>query len=151
MKTIFNSLKKKTVKAFTLAECLVALLVIAGSVQLYSGLTRVLESHVSYLSNYQEDEWLLFCQQMQGELMGSRLERVFDNKLYVTKGKKSLAFGKSAADDFRKTNADGRGFQPMIFQVAQVRLIETNRLVTFDFVFENGMERTFIYAFEDEG
>lgn len=141
---------KRGVPAFTLLECLVALLVIAGSIQLYSNLTRVLASHVYYLSKSQEDEWLLFCQQMQGELLGSRLEKVSDNKLYVTKGKKSLAFGKSIADDFRKTNADGRGYQPMIFQVVQARVTETNRLVTFDFVFENGIERTFIYAFENE-
>ena len=34
------------VRAFTLLECLVALLVIAGSVQVYQGLTTVLVSNV---------------------------------------------------------------------------------------------------------
>lgn len=43
---LFMSLNSK-VRAFTLLECLVALLVIAGSVQVYQGLTTVLVSNVT--------------------------------------------------------------------------------------------------------
>ena len=42
---LLMSLNSK-VRAFTLLECLVALLVIAGSVQVYQGLTTVLVSNV---------------------------------------------------------------------------------------------------------
>ncbi|WP_019773188.1 competence type IV pilus minor pilin ComGF, partial [Streptococcus sobrinus] len=77
---------KTRIRAFTLLECLVALLVIAGSVMVYQGLTQVLTSNVAYISKNDEEDWLLFCQQLRSELSGTDLDRVADNKLYVKKG-----------------------------------------------------------------
>ena len=56
------------VRAFTLLECLVALLVIAGSVQVYQGLTTVLVSNVKQVRQQENQDWLLFVQQMEAEL-----------------------------------------------------------------------------------
>ena len=53
------------VRAFTLLECLVALLVIAGSVQVYQGLTTVLVSNVKQVKQQENQDWLLFVQQME--------------------------------------------------------------------------------------
>ena len=58
---------KTRIRAFTLLECLVALLVIAGSVMVYQGLTQVLTSNVAYISKNDEEDWLLFCQQLRSE------------------------------------------------------------------------------------
>lgn len=138
-------------KAFTLLEGLTALLVIMGSVQLYQGMTKVVTSHLTYLGNNREDDWILFCQQLQVELMGSRLERISDGKLYVRKGNKSLAYGQSQSDDFRKTNADGRGYQPMLFGVKSTAISQENHLVKIEVRFQNGLERTFLYGFKGKG
>ena len=53
------------VRAFTLLECLVSLLVIAGSIQVYQGLTTVLVSNVKQVKQQENQDWLLFVQQME--------------------------------------------------------------------------------------
>ena len=68
-------------RAFTLLECLVALLVIAGSVQVYQGLTTVLVSNVKQVRQQENQDWLLFVQQMEAELEGCQLVKVEGNKL----------------------------------------------------------------------
>lgn len=139
---------KIRLKAFTLLECLVALLVIAGSVTVYQSLTQVLASNVAYISKNDEEDWLLFCQQLRSELAGTKLDRVADNKLYVTKGDQALAFGQSRSDDFRKTNADGRGYQPMLFGLKASSISQTGQTVTISVTLASGLERTFVYDFE---
>ena len=52
------------VRAFTLLECLVSLLVIAGSIQVYQGLTTVLVSNVKQVKQQENQDWLLFVQRM---------------------------------------------------------------------------------------
>ena len=138
---------KIRLKAFTLLECLVALLVIAGSVMVYQSLTQVLASNVAYISKNDEEDWLLFCQQLRSELAGTDLDRVADNKLYVKKGDQPLAFGQSRSDDFRKTNADGRGYQPMLFGLKACTINQTGQTVTISLTLKSGLERTFVYDF----
>ena len=96
--------RKIRLRAFTLLESLVALLVISGSILVYQGLTQSISSNVHYLSANQEEKWLLFSQQLRSELAGCQLNKVADNKLYVSKGNQQLAYGLSKAGDFRKTN-----------------------------------------------
>lgn len=139
------------IQAFTLLECLVALLVIAGAIQVYQGLTQVLSSQVHYLSTNRQQEWLLFCQQMTRELENTKLVKVENQKLYVTKGNQELAFGLSTANDFRKTNADGRGYQPMLFHLEQANIWQEENRITVNLTFDNGLERSYVYAFEKEG
>lgn len=117
-------------RAFTLLECLVALLVIAGSVQVYQGLTTVLVSNVKQVRQQENQDWLLFVQQMEAELEGCQLVKVEGNKLYVKQDNQDLAFGLSSASDFRKTNADGRGYQPMLFDVKSSKVSQKNQIVT---------------------
>ena len=127
-------------RAFTLLECLVALLVIAGSVQVYQGLTTVLVSNVKQVR-----------QQMEAELEGCQLVKVEGNKLYVKKDNQDLAFGLSSASDFRKTNADGRGYQPMLFDVKSSKVSQKNQIVTIQVTLKNELQRSFVYAFEKTG
>lgn len=143
-------MKRISLPAFTLLECLVSLLVIIGSVQVYQGLTQVLSSQVHSLSDNHQEDWLLFYQQLQAELEGSSLINVENNKLYVSKGGKHLAFGKSKSDDFRKTNADGRGYQPMLFGLESSAISREKNRVTIHLIFVGGLKRSFIYAFEEK-
>ena len=134
-------------RAFTLLECLVALLVIAGSVQVYQGLTTVLVSNVKQVRQQENQDWLLFVQQMEAELEGCQLVKVEGNKLYVKKDNQDLAFGLSSASDFRKTNADGRGYQPMLFDVKSSKVSQKNQIVTIQVTLKNELQRSFVYAF----
>lgn len=84
--------RKIRLRAFTLLESLVALLVISGSILVYQGLTQSISSNVHYLSANQEEKWLLFSQQLRSELAGCQLNKVADNKLYVSKGNQQLAY-----------------------------------------------------------
>ena len=136
------------VRAFTLLECLVALLVIAGSIQVYQGLTTVLVSNVKQVKQQENQDWLLFVQQMEAELEGCQLVKVEGNKLYVKQDNQDLAFGLSSATDFRKTNADGRGYQPMLFNVKSSTISQKSQIVTIQVTLKNGLQRSFVYAFE---
>ncbi len=141
-------LRKTSLKAFTLLECLVSLLVISGAILVYNGLTHTISTNVHYLSENQEEDWLLFSQQMRSELVGCQLDRVEDNKMYVTKSNQKLAFGQSKTDDFRKTNASGQGYQPMMFGLKSSSISRTEQTVTITLNLKNGLERTFVYTFE---
>lgn len=142
---------KTKVKAFSLLECLVALLVIAGSMTVYQSMTKLTTHQVSLLADSRQEDWLLFCQQLRQELSGARLIKVENNRLYVIKDKKDLAFGKSRQDDFRKTNASGKGYQPMLYRLSSAQMTEVEGLVRIDLVFDNGLERSFVYAFDEKG
>lgn len=141
---------KKRLPAFTLLECLMALLVISGSVLVYNGLSRSLVGNVHYLSDSRQNNWLLFSQQLSAELAGSQLDKVEGGKLYVTKAGQALAFGQSRSDDFRKTSADGRGYQPMLYGLKSSAISQENGKIRIQLQFDNGLERTFIYAFDQK-
>lgn len=86
-------LKDSRLKAFTLIECLIALLVISGSLLVYQALTKSLMVSERYLAANDQDNWLLFSQQLRAELSGTTLQGVSNNRLYVEKDKKTLSFG----------------------------------------------------------
>ena len=133
------------IRAFTLLECLVALLAISGSVLVISGLTRLLQANFELSRQDQTQDWVIFCQQMRFELAGTRLDKVEDGDLYVT-GQKALRFG-LVSQDFRKTDARGRGYQPMLYGVKKVVMQENDGLVAISVDFQKGGERTFYYQF----
>ncbi|MBJ8326374.1 competence type IV pilus minor pilin ComGF [Streptococcus pacificus] len=141
---------KNKVRAFTLLECLVSLLVIAGSLTIYQGLTKSLNSHITHLSTHDDEEWLLFCQQLRQEWDGASFDKIENQKICLTKNQKALAFGKYKKDDFRKTSASGRGYQPMIYHVKAVTIEKTKQIVTLKLSFDGGQERSFVYAFKEK-
>lgn len=141
-------LRRTRLKAFTLLESLVALLVISGTVLVYQGLTQSISQNIYYLSDNEENEWLLFSQQLRSELERCHLDCVSDNKLYVSKDDKKLAYGLSKADDFRKTNASGQGYQPMLFGVNSSSIHQDGNNILIKLRMDNGMEREFVYTFD---
>ena len=139
--------RKNRLAAFTLIEALVALLVISLSLLLFQNLTGYVSQDLKSLTVNQQRDWLLFTDQLEEELEGSQLVKVEDNRLYFKKGGKVYALGQSSADDFRKTNQAGKGYQPMVFHLKESQISQEGDRVYLSFQFEDGLERNFIYAF----
>lgn len=142
--------KTKQLAAFTLLECLVALLVLSGGLLVFDGLSRLMRQEVHYQTQSRQKDWLVFSEQLRTELETTRLVKVENNRLYVDKKGQALAFGQSKSDDFRKTNNKGQGYQPMVYGVSTSNISQTEQLVRIDVVFEDGLERTFIYDFSEK-
>ena len=136
------------VKAFTLLEALIALFVLSGSVLLFQSMTRLLASEVQTRQHSEQREWLLFADQLEVELTRSSFEKVENNRLYMKQDGKVIAFGKASGQDFRKTNANGKGYQPMVYDVKKAEISQENELVRIRLLFKRGLEREFIYRVE---
>ena len=142
--------KNLKVKAFTLLETLVALLVLSGGILVFQGMTQLLSSELHQQENNQQQEWLLFADQLETELSRSQFDKVEDNKIYIRQDGRDLALGKSKGDDFRKTDKSGRGYQPMIYGLEAAVVRQDGKLVYLHFRFEKGLEREFVYRVEEE-
>lgn len=139
---------KNKLPGFTLLESLVALLVITGSILVYNVLTKSVMSEITNLSVRDEQSWLLFSHQLWSELEDSQLVRVENNHLYIKRDGKLLSLGKSKGDDFRKTDAIGRGYQPLLYNVSSSRIEVEGQRVEIKLHFMSGMKRVFIYEFK---
>jgi len=136
------------VKAFTLLEALVALLVLSGGVLVFQGLTKLLHAELDYQAHQKQEEWILFQQQLQVELDRSHFEKVADNHIYLVQDQKPIAIGQSKGDDIRKTDDKGRGYQPMIYNVKKAEISQKNELIHIRMTFKRGLEREFVYRVE---
>ena len=142
--------KTSRVRAFTLLESLVALIVISGSLLLFQSMSRLLVSEVRYQQRSEQKEWLLFLDQLEAELNRAQFEKVENDRLYLKQEGKSISMGKSRTNDFRKTDASGRGYQPMVYSLKSARIQEKGQELHFHFQFEKGLEREFVYRVEKE-
>ena len=142
--------KISRVRAFTLLESLVALIVISGSSLLFQSMSRLLVSEVRYQQRSEQKEWLLFVDQLEAELNRAQFEKVENDRLYLKQDGKPISMGKSRSDDFRKTDASGRGYQPMVYGLKSANIYQKGQNVHFNFQFEKGLEREFIYRVEKE-
>ena len=142
--------KTSRVRAFTLLESLVALIVISGSLLLFQSMSQLLVSEVRYQQKSDQKEWLLFVDQLEAELNRTQFEKVENDRLYLKQDGKSISMGKSKSNDFRKTDASGRGYQPMVYGLKSAHIYQKGQKVHFNFQFEKGLEREFIYRVEKE-
>ena len=142
--------KTSRVRAFTLLESLVALIVISGSLLLFQAMSQLLVSEVRYQQRSEQKEWLLFVDQLETELNRAQFEKVENDRLYLKQDGKPISMGKSKSNDFRKTDASGRGYQPMVYGLKLARIQEKGQELHFHFQFEKGLEREFIYRVEKE-
>ena len=143
-------LKNVKIKAFTLLETLVALLVLSGSMLVFQSLTKLLAFELRQQQENKQQEWLLFVDQLETELSRSQFDRVENDKIYVKQDGKNIALGKSRSDDFRKTDASGRGYQPMVYGLKAAPITQKGNLVRFRFQFENDLEREYVYRVQDK-
>ena len=142
--------KTSRIRAFTLLESLVALIVISGSLLLFQAMSQLLVSEVRYQQRSEQKEWLLFVDQLETELNQSHYQKVENNRIYLRQDGKDISMGKSKSNDFRKTDASGRGYQPMVYGLKSARIQEKGQELHFHFQFEKGLEREFIYRVEKE-
>ena len=142
--------KTSRVRAFTLLESLVALIVISGSLLLFQAMSQLLVSEIRYQQKSEQKEWLVFVNQLEAELDRSRYQKVANNRIYLRQDGKDISIGKSRSDDFRKTDASGRGYQPMVYGLKSAHIYQKGQNVHFNFQFEKGLEREFIYRVEKE-
>lgn len=142
--------RKDRVRAFTLLESLIALVVISGSLLLFQAMSQLLVLEVRYQQRSEQREWLLFVDQLESELEHSHFEKVDKDRIYLKQDGKEISMGKSRSDDFRKTDSSGRGYQPMVYGLKSARIQQEGQVVHFHFQFEKGLEREFIYRVEKE-
>ena len=143
-------LKNVKIKAFTLLETLVALLVLSGGMLVFQSMTKLLAFELRQQQENKQQEWLLFVDQLEIELSRSQFDRVENDKIYVKQDGKNIALGKSRSDDFRKTDASGRGYQPMVYGLKAAPITQKGNLVRFRFQFENDLEREYVYRVQDK-
>ena len=143
-------LKNVKIKAFTLLETLVALLVLSGGILVFQSMTKLLAFELRQQQENKQQEWLLFVDQLETELSRSQFDRVENDKIYVKQDGKNIALGKSRSDDFRKTDASGRGYQPMVYGLKAAPITQKGNLVRFRFQFENDLEREYVYRVQDK-
>ncbi|KXT83241.1 competence type IV pilus minor pilin ComGF [Streptococcus panodentis] len=139
------------IRAFTLLETLVALLALSGGFLVFQAMTQLLASELRQQQNNEQQEWLLFSEQLENELSRSRFDKVENDKIYIRQDGKDLALGKSRSDDFRKTDKSGRGYQPMIYGLKSAQIAQEGEFVRFHFIFEKGLERELVYRVQEEG
>ena len=142
--------KNLKVKAFTLLEALVALLVLSGGILVFQAMTQLLSSELHQQENNQHQDLLLLAEQQEKDRARSKFDKVEDNKIYIRQDGRDLALGKSKGDDFRKTDKSGRGYQPMIYGLEAADVRQDGKLVYLHFRFEKGLEREFVYRVEEE-
>lgn len=141
--------KDVNVRAFSLLEALVALLVISGGLLLFQSMSQLLAADLRYQTQQEQRDWLLFVDQLDNELSRSQFQKVENNKIYVHQDGKDIAFGKSNKDDFRKSNSAGQGYQPIIFRIKQATIRKDKDMITLSLVFEKGLERKVAYRVEE--
>lgn len=124
-------LKNVKIKAFTLLETLVALLVLSGGILVFQSMTKLLAFELRHQQENKQQEWLLFVDQLETELSRSQFDRVENDKIYIKQDGKHIALGKSRSDDFRKTDASGRGYQPWSMGSRLLRSVRRGTLFAF--------------------
>lgn len=142
-------LKKNNVTAFTLMEALLALLVLAGTFSLFLDMTKIFHEELKRATTDYTQDWQLFCSLLRSELEGASLDKVENNYLYVRKHV-HLRFGLSSQGDFRKTNANGRGYQPLIHHLKKAKIDQEGEQITITLSFEKGGDRIFLYKFSEK-
>ena len=91
-------LKSSKVRAFTLLESLIALIVISGGLLLFQAMSQLLISEVRYQQQNEQKEWLLFVDQLEAELERSQFEKVEGNRIYMKQDGKDISIGKSKSE-----------------------------------------------------
>ena len=66
--------------------------------------------------------------QLEAELNRTQFEKVENDRLYLKQDGKSISMGKSKSNDFRKTDASGRGYQPMVYGLKSAHITKKGKM-----------------------
>ena len=115
-----------------------------------SGMTVLVTQEFKAIRQSDDKNWQNFSNLLRRELENAELDKVTKYFLYVQTPNGSRRFGmKTGSDDFRKTNEQGQGYQPMIYGVSSAEFSNDGNVVTIHITFSKGGERRFIYAFSN--
>ncbi len=117
--------KSHKVKAFTLLESLLALLVISGGLLLFQAMSQLLISEVRYQQQSEQKEWLLFVDQLEAELDRSQFEKVEGNRFYMKQDGKDMPSVSQSQTIFVKPMLVDGGISLWFMASNQLRLQRT--------------------------
>ncbi|HLQ40474.1 MAG TPA: competence type IV pilus minor pilin ComGF [Tetragenococcus sp.] len=133
-------------KAFTLIECMVALLVM--SVFLMGTLNTFKQSKAVTQSVYgrNRQEWYIFLIQLDNKLAEGHFSRVTPNKLYYNKKDEKTDKSIEGYIELRNNNKEivireSGGYEPILTEVSQLKFRQNPRYILFTVTFLNGEER----------
>ncbi|WP_235032890.1 competence type IV pilus minor pilin ComGF [Enterococcus sp. CSURQ0835] len=127
-------MKSQKNKGFTLLECLVALLMLAGILLVISGLIKYTEKTERQLSYYQEREWHVFLFQLEHELRQATYREVKNNQIIF----EDQLVIKQLNDKLIKS----KGYQPLLTNVKQFTCYETKGGVEYEVEFSQGTKKS---------
>ncbi|GBG96497.1 competence type IV pilus minor pilin ComGF [Lactococcus termiticola] len=137
---------KKKIKAFSLLETLVTLMVLSGAILVITGLTKLFSQEISRAQTNTEQDWQLFVAQMREELATGRIAEVKADAFILDKQGQKLRFGKGfSGNDFRKSNQNHRGYEPLLQHVRSVDVQKSQQQLSIRIHFEKGGSKTFLY------
>ncbi|MBS7577271.1 MULTISPECIES: ComGF family competence protein [unclassified Enterococcus] len=111
------------------------------------GLTKLEAKVISEFKNVSAADWVRFSNLLDIELQDARLIKVEENQLFVVKNSDNnqqiISFGSSRSGngtDFRKMNAEGLGYQPMLMNVKQVMITQNAALIKIEVILKDGFK-----------
>lgn len=123
-------------KAFTLIECLLALMIVSFLCILFSFLITNVSSTIRYMENTEEKEWQVFLIQLENELKSCTYEFTNENKI-VLKNKKNKHTVLIVNKLSKIVKVDNGGFQPLLLNVKQAMFSDKENYVSIEVTFTN--------------
>lgn len=133
-------------KGFTLLECLVALLVLGGSLLLLDGLIKHVAKVEQQLTAYHSREWEVGLLQLENELAGLNYRKTEAHRIVLEDKSKITVKIEKANSTVRKSYKNGH--QPLFTRVYAFNCREVNHTVEFDVTFKDGTRKKGIWIIE---
>ncbi|MGM0215482.1 competence type IV pilus minor pilin ComGF [Enterococcus sp. AZ109] len=141
-----NGKMKRENQGFTLLECLVALLILSGSILLLQGLIKHVAKTEQQLSAYHSREWEVGMLQLENELKGLN---------YISTEVLRINLQTSSGEDVKieKVNSTVRksykgGHQPLFTQVYSFTCRKVGHTVELNLKFNDGTKKKGIWVIE---
>ncbi|WP_409173623.1 competence type IV pilus minor pilin ComGF [Enterococcus mundtii] len=126
---------RNKVSAFTMIECLIALLILNTILLSFGLFIRQSEKLNTFFQKDEQTEWLIFLAQFENELASSQSISIIENRLYYENEKTFVIEGYQQM--IRKRGTAG-GHQPMLTGVKHVQFKEEDRVILLHVEFMNG-------------
>ncbi|WP_260653831.1 competence type IV pilus minor pilin ComGF [Enterococcus mundtii] len=126
---------KNKVSAFTMIECLIALLILNTILLSFGLFIRQSEKMNTFFQKDEQTEWLIFLAQFENELASSQRILIIENRLYYQNEKTFVIEGYQQM--IRKRGTTG-GHQPMLTGVTRVQFKEEDQVILLHVEFMNG-------------
>ncbi|MEO1773145.1 competence type IV pilus minor pilin ComGF [Candidatus Enterococcus ferrettii] len=134
------------IKGFTLLECLVALLVLSGSLLLLDGLIKHMTKMEQQLTAYHSREWEVGLLQLENELAGFDYSNTEAHRIVLKDKEGSTLKIERANSTVRKNYKNGH--QPLFTQVYAFSCQEVDHTVEFDVTFNDGTKKKGTWVIE---